>query len=169
MGSTRTLRPPARTCSAGAIWREMDSAGPHTYSTEAQHQGTPILSGSTMSIMWKLPSPTCPTIGDSIAYFCTSALLCATHSARRLIGTHTSVGKPRPPGRIAMLAQYAWWRACQRRCRSSALPANSKREPPNAAAMLPHSLLASSTPANHAGLVRHRDATVLDQETAADH
>ena len=48
--------------------------------------------------MWKLPSPTCPTIGVRRPFAAASARLSSMHSASREIGTQTSVARPSAPG-----------------------------------------------------------------------
>ena len=54
-----------------------------------------------------------------------SRLVSMMHSARREIGTQTSVTIACAPGRKDLLAQKTWWRAAQRRFRSSARVAHS--------------------------------------------
>ena len=86
--------------------------------------------GSTIIIMWKFPSPTWPTIGERSWYRSTRALEASTHSANRLIGTQTSVGKPLAPGRRASAAQYAWCLAFHSFSRSSGLAVQLNSDPP---------------------------------------
>ena len=57
------------------------------------------------------------------------------HSARREIGTQTSVTMPLAPGRSAMVAQNASWRACHRRLRSSARAVHWNSAPPQSRAI----------------------------------
>eukprot|EP00955_Chlamydomonas_euryale_P106655 365718-Chlamydomonas_euryale.AAC.24 len=83
---------------------------------------------SSISSMWKFPSPTWPTSGANTPWRMTAACAPSTASARRLTGTHTSVGRPRSPGRVASDAQYAVWRACHRRARSSGSVAHCVRQ-----------------------------------------
>src|SRR5688572_6553329 len=60
--------------------------------------------GSTRMVVWKFPSPTWPRIIAVRPVASMSLRVSTMHSARREIGTHTSVGQPFEPGRIAMPA-----------------------------------------------------------------
>ena len=62
------------------------------------------------------------------------------HSARREIGTHTSVDTARAPGCSCRQAKYASWRACQSLLRSSGLVAHWKSSPPCSVGDLLHHL-----------------------------
>src|SRR3954454_21864547 len=62
-------------------------------------------STSHTSEQWKFPSPTCPTIGDSRLRRFKSSSVSVTQSARREIGTHTSVATTPEPGRSPFTAQ----------------------------------------------------------------
>ena len=77
-----------------------------------------------------------------------SCLTTVTHSARREIGTHTSVTMPRAPGRNAMVAQNASCRACQSWLRSSARAVHWNSAPPKSRARSPR----PSAPARPRGL-----------------
>mmetsp|Transcript_32345 Transcript_32345/g.96572 ORF Transcript_32345/g.96572 Transcript_32345/m.96572 type:complete len:206 (-) Transcript_32345:151-768(-) len=103
---------------------------------------------SSISSMWKFPSPTWPTSGANTPWRMTAACAPSTASARRLTGTHTSVGRPRSPGRVASDAQYAVWRACHRRARSSGSVAHWKPEPPTSDVSSFTSEACSLTPAS---------------------
>ena len=63
------------------------------------------LSTSQTSEQWKLPSPTWPTIGDSKLSRFRSSYVSVTQSARREIGTQTSVATTPAPGRSALTDQ----------------------------------------------------------------
>ena len=56
---------------------------------------------STSSERWKLPSPTWPTIGAMRRHAAMSSCVATTHSARREIGTQTSLAIALAPGRSA--------------------------------------------------------------------
>ena len=86
---------------------------------------------STNTAVWKLPSPTCPTIGASKLQLSISLSVSSTQSARREIGTHASVTMASQPGRRALAAQYASWRACHKWVRSSVFEVHLKSDPPN--------------------------------------
>ncbi len=71
-------------------------------------QARSISAGSsllTRITVWKLPSPTCPTMGAEKPLASMSALAPSRASARREMGTQTSVVIPRLPGAEASAAQ----------------------------------------------------------------
>ncbi|MCY1236971.1 hypothetical protein D9M72_496500 [compost metagenome] len=63
------------------------------------------LPGSTRIATWKLPSPTWPTMGQGSAEAFRSFSVSVTQSARREIGTHTSVVTDLQPGLSCSMAK----------------------------------------------------------------
>lgn len=99
--------------------------------------------------MWKFPSPTWPTIGAVMSWRWTASCACMTLSARREIGTQTSVAKALAPGTSASDAQYAPCRAAHSSARPSGVDDHRKSEPPKDDASSWAPAAASSTPAVH--------------------
>ena len=66
---------------------------------------SPGTSGSNSTSTWKLPSPAWPTIGAIRPISAMSASVSMMHSARREIGTQTSVEIPFAPGLRVIEAQ----------------------------------------------------------------